>query len=57
MGENPIFDTIRQSYLRMSDQLLGTVEEIDGLDAATREKLRFATRTLRRCDEPVQFRR
>src|SRR4051794_7171949 len=26
--ENPIFDTIRQTYLRVSDQLLGTVDEI-----------------------------
>ena len=28
--ENPIFDTIRQTYLRISDQLLGTVDEIEG---------------------------
>ena len=32
--ENPIFDTIRQTYLRVSDQLLGTVDEIEGVDAA-----------------------
>src|SRR3954453_14759385 len=31
--ENPIFDTIRQTYLRVSDQLLGTVHEIEGIDA------------------------
>src|SRR3954454_2565514 len=43
--ENPIFDTIRQTYLRVSDQLLGTVDEIDGLDGEVREKLRFATRS------------
>ena len=28
--ENPIFDTVRQSYLAISDKLLGTVEEIEG---------------------------
>src|SRR3954454_4251900 len=27
--ENPIFDTIRQTYLRVSDQLLATVDEIE----------------------------
>src|SRR5205814_1963604 len=37
--ENPIFDTIRQTYLRVSDQLLGTVDEIENVDPATREKL------------------
>src|SRR5437762_3805206 len=26
--ENPIFDAIRQTYLRISDQMLGTVDEI-----------------------------
>ena len=35
--ENPIFDTIRQTYLRMSDQLLGTVDEIEG---STRRRAR-----------------
>src|SRR3954454_12767925 len=43
--ENPIFDTIRQTYLRVSDQLLGTVDEIENVDPETREKLRFATRS------------
>ena len=27
--DNPIFDTVRQSYLAISDKLLGTVEEIE----------------------------
>src|SRR5205085_5334821 len=30
--ENPIFDTIRKTYLQISDQLLGGVDEIEGLD-------------------------
>ena len=54
--ENPIFDTIRKSYLQISDRLLGTVDEIENVDPATREKLRFTTRALRRCDEPVELR-
>ena len=53
--ENPIFDTIRQTYLRVSDQLLGTVDEIDGLDAPSREKLRFATRSFVDAMSPSNF--
>jgi polyhydroxyalkanoate synthase len=53
--ENPIFDTIRQTYLRVSDQLLGTVDEIDGLDAGTRERLRFATRSFVDAMSPSNF--
>jgi polyhydroxyalkanoate synthase len=43
-SESPIFDTMRQSYLAISDKLLGTVEEIEGLDEAARSRLRFATK-------------
>src|SRR3954464_2254820 len=53
--ENPIFDTIRQTYLRVSDQLLGTVDEIEGLDAPAREKLRFATRSFVDAMSPSNF--
>ena len=53
--ENPIFDTIRQTYLRVSDQLLGTVDAIDGLDAPSREKLRFATRSFVDAMSPSNF--
>jgi len=54
-AENPIFDTIRQTYLRVSDQLLGTVDEIDNIDTATREKLRFATRAFVDAMSPSNF--
>ena len=53
--ENPIFDTIRKSYLQISDRLLGTVDEIDNIDPATREKLRFATRALVDAMSPSNF--
>jgi polyhydroxyalkanoate synthase len=53
--ENPIFDTIRQTYLRVSDQLLGTVDEIDGVDSETREKLRFATKSFVDAMSPSNF--
>jgi polyhydroxyalkanoate synthase len=53
--ENPIFDTIRQTYLRVSDQLLGTVDEIKDLDPEMREKLRFATRSFVDAMSPSNF--
>src|SRR5947208_5941045 len=53
--ENPIFDTIRQTYLRVSDQLLGTVDEIEGVDPAPREKMRFATRSFVDAMSPSNF--
>ena len=53
--ENPIFDTIRQTYLRVSDQLLGTVDEIDGVDPETREKMRFATKSFVDAMSPSNF--
>jgi polyhydroxyalkanoate synthase len=52
---NPIFDTIRQTYLRVSDQLLGTVDNIEGIDPDMREKLRFATRSLVDAMSPSNF--
>ena len=53
--ENPIFDTIRKTYLQISDQLLGTVDEIENLDAGTREKLRFATQGFVDAMSPSNF--
>jgi polyhydroxyalkanoate synthase len=54
-SENPIFDTIRQTYLRVSDQLLGTVDEIENLDPDMREKMRFATRSFVDAMSPSNF--
>ena len=39
----------------MSDQLLGTVDEIEGVDAETREKLRFATKSFVDAMSPSNF--
>ena len=38
--DNPLFDTIRQTYLLISERMLGSVDAIEGVDEATREKLR-----------------
>ena len=54
-SENPIFDTIRKTYLQISDQLLGTVDQIEGLDPETREKLRFGTQGFVDAISPSNF--
>ncbi|WP_324809247.1 class I poly(R)-hydroxyalkanoic acid synthase [Sphingomonas sp. LY29] len=53
--DSPIFDTVRQSYLAISDKLLGTVEEIEGLDEAARNRLRFATKGFVDAMSPANF--
>ena len=53
--ENPIFDAIRKSYLQISDQLLGTVDQVDKLDPQMRERLRFATRSFVDAMSPSNF--
>jgi polyhydroxyalkanoate synthase subunit PhaC len=54
-AENPIFDTIRHTYLQLSDQLLGSVEEIEGLEPDARQKLRFATKSFVDAMAPSNF--
>ena len=54
-GENPVFQTIKESYLAISDRLLGSVEEMDGIDEATRQKLRFATKSFVDAMAPSNF--
>ena len=54
-SDNPIFDTIKNSYLQISDQLLGRVDQIENIDADTREKLRFATRSFVDAVSPSNF--
>jgi len=54
-SENPVFQTIRDSYLAISDRLLGSVEEMEGIDADTRQKLRFATKSFVDAMSPSNF--
>ena len=54
-NENPLFDTIRQSYLAISDQLLGSVDKVEGLDEAARGKLKFATKNFVDAMSPSNF--
>ncbi|MCH8617297.1 class I poly(R)-hydroxyalkanoic acid synthase [Sphingomonas sp. SM33] len=53
--ESPVFDTIRKTYLALADKMLGTVEEIDGLDAESRQKARFAVRSFVDAMSPSNF--
>jgi polyhydroxyalkanoate synthase subunit PhaC len=53
--DSPIFDMIRQSYLLVSDRLLGSVDAIDGIDSKQREKLRFITRNFVDAMAPSNF--
>ena len=53
--EDPIYDTVRQSYLAISKKLLGTVDEIEGLDDAARSRLRFATQGFVDAMSPANF--
>jgi polyhydroxyalkanoate synthase len=53
--DNPLFDTIRQTYLLVSERLLGSVDAIEGVDAATREKMRFTTRAFVDAMSPSNF--
>ena len=54
-SENPIFDTIRNSYLQISDQLLGSVDQIENVDPEMRERLRFATKSFVDAMSPSNF--
>lgn len=53
--DNPLFDMIRQSYIMISDRLLGSVDALDGVDDKSREKLRFATRAFVDAMAPSNF--
>jgi polyhydroxyalkanoate synthase len=53
--QNPLFETIRNTYLALSDRMLGTVDEIEGVDDETRQKLRFAVRNFVDAMSPSNF--
>jgi polyhydroxyalkanoate synthase len=53
--QNPLFDMIRQSYILISERLLGSVEALDGVDDEARNRLRFATRAFVDAMAPSNF--
>ena len=53
--DNPLFDTIRQTYLLISERLLGSVDALEGVDEKTREKIRFTTKAFVDAMAPSNF--
>ncbi|MGQ0559288.1 MAG: PHA/PHB synthase family protein [Sphingosinicella sp.] len=53
--DHPLFNLIRQTYLLVSERLLGSVDAIEGVDDKTRERLRFTTRTFVDAMSPSNF--
>ncbi|HEX8468231.1 MAG TPA: class I poly(R)-hydroxyalkanoic acid synthase [Allosphingosinicella sp.] len=53
--DSPLFDMIRQSYLLVSERLLGSVDSIEGVDPKQREKLRFVTKNFVDAMAPSNF--
>ena len=51
--DNPLFDTIRQTYLLVSERLLGSVDAIEGVDEETREQDAVHDQGVRRRDGAV----
>ena len=52
---DPVFSTVKQSYLAISDKLLGTVDDIEGIDEDARNRLRFATQGFVDAMSPANF--
>jgi len=53
--DNPLFDTIRQTYLALADKMLGSVDEIDGVDEPTRQRMKFAVKNFVDAMSPSNF--
>ena len=53
--DDPVFATVKQSYLAISERLLGTIEEIEGIDEEARNRLRFATKNFVDAMSPANF--
>ncbi len=53
--EQPVFDFLRQSYFTIAEHLLKSVDQIEGIDDAQRERLRFATKGFVDAMSPSNF--
>ncbi len=51
----PVFALIHQTYLMLAERMNAMVDEIDGIDAAKREQLRFATGAMIEALSPANF--
>lgn len=53
--DQPLFALIHQTYLMLSDELVAMTDGLDGMDAAKKDQLRFATQTLIDALSPANF--
>ncbi|WP_294336265.1 class I poly(R)-hydroxyalkanoic acid synthase [uncultured Sphingomonas sp.] len=53
--EQPVFDFLRQSYFTIAEHLLKSVDQVEGIDDAQRERLRFATKGFVDAMSPSNF--
>jgi polyhydroxyalkanoate synthase len=53
--EEPLFDMIRQSYVTVADQLVQSVDALEGIDPKMKEQLRFATQSFVEAMSPANF--
>lgn len=53
--QQPLFALIHQTYLLMTERLVAMVDEVEGLDPAKREQLRFATKGMMEALSPANF--
>ena len=53
--DHPLFDTIRQSYLAISDQLMKSADAAEGLDEQAHQRLRFLTASFVDAMSPSNF--
>jgi polyhydroxyalkanoate synthase len=53
--ESPVFDTIRKTYLAISDKMLGTAKGVEGLDDEARQRLLFGVRSFVDAMSPSNF--
>ena len=53
--QQPLFALIHQTYLMIEERLIAMVDEIEGLDEAKREQLRFATKGMAEALSPANF--
>ncbi|MDP8914852.1 MAG: class I poly(R)-hydroxyalkanoic acid synthase, partial [Pseudomonadota bacterium] len=53
--QNPLFDMIRQSYVLISDRLLGSIDSIEGITDKQRQQLRFTTQGFLDAMSPSNF--
>lgn len=53
--QQPMFALIHQTYLLMTERLVAMVDNLDGLDPAKREQMRFAARGMMEALSPANF--